>query len=154
MDDVEALAARVRRLERLEMARSLFHDYAAAVDRHAVDAVVALFHEQAVLRNPRGVFTGPAQIADAFRAAWELEPSLKRHFVANPGLTAQTDDIVAATAHFHFIGRGEDRSIIGWGEYDDRIDVSGPRAVFLSKTITVHLSTDLATGWALDIPPR
>ncbi|GGM20622.1 nuclear transport factor 2 family protein [Dactylosporangium sucinum] len=162
MDDAETvaamaalrdLAARVRRLERLELARGLLHAYAAAVDTRSVEAVTALFHERAVLRNPRGTFTGAAQIAEAFRAAWDLDPSRKRHFVASPGLSAESDDVVAAAAHFHFVGRDPARSVIGWGEYHDRIDVSGQRPLFLSKTITVHLSTDLAAGWTSDPEP-
>jgi len=154
MDDVNALAARLRHLERMERARGLLHEYAEAVDQRSVEAVVALFHPEAVLRNPRGLFTGAAEIAEAYREAWELEPSHKRHFVATPRLTAEPDGIVGAAAHFHFIGRGVDRSIIGWGAYDTHVDVSDDdRAVFRSMAITVHLSTDIEAGWALDATP-
>ncbi|MDQ7903778.1 nuclear transport factor 2 family protein [Phytohabitans sp. ZYX-F-186] len=154
MDDVKALAARLRRLERMERARGLLHEYAAAVDQRSVESVAALFHPEAVLRNARGVFTGTAEIAGAFRTAWAAEPSQKRHFIATPKLAAQSDEIVGAAAHFLYVGRGSERSVIGWGAYDVRVDVADDeRAVFRSMTITVHLSTDLATGWALDAMP-
>ncbi|BCB83859.1 nuclear transport factor 2 family protein [Phytohabitans suffuscus] len=151
MDDVNALAARLRRMERMERARGLLHEYAAAVDERSVEAVVALFHPEAVLRNPRGLFTGTAEIAGAYRTAWDLDPSHKRHFIATPRLAVGPDEVIGAAAHFHFIGRGPDLSVIGWGAYDTRIDVTDDdRAGFRSMTITVHLSTDITAGWALD----
>ncbi|MFC0531186.1 nuclear transport factor 2 family protein [Phytohabitans kaempferiae] len=153
MTDLDTLAARVHRLEQMERARGLLHEYAATVDRREVEPVVALFHRDAVLRNPRGTFTGGTEIAEAFRAAWEIEPSLKQHFVATPKLTAESDDTIAAAARFLFVGRARERSVIGWGTYDLRVDAAGSHALFRSMKITVELSTDLDAGWALDPTP-
>lgn len=148
-DDLAELRARLRRLEAVEAARDLVHEYAAAADSREVDRVLALFAPDAVLHSPRGVHTGHEQIAESYAAGWSLEPSRKRHFVTNVRLHAEADGTVAAGADFFHVGRGEDRSVLGWGRYADRIDVSGGRPLFTAKRITLLMSTDLAAGWAL-----
>lgn len=148
MDDLAGLRERLRRLEAVEAARDLVHEYAAAADSREVDRVLALFAPDAVLHSPRGVHTGHEQIAGSYATGWSLEPSRKRHFLTNVRLRQDPDGTVAATADFFHLGRGEGRSVLGWGRYDDRIDVSGPRPLFTGKRITLLMATDLATGWA------
>ena len=151
MDDpAGALAARLRRLEAFEAARDLGHDYAAAADTRELAPVLALFAPAAVRHSPRGGYSGHEQIAESYTAGWTLEPSRKRHFVTNTRLGLEADGTVASSAYFFLLGRGTGRSVIGWGTYEDRIDVSGERPVFTEKRITLLMSTDLATGWPLD----
>jgi ketosteroid isomerase-like protein len=150
--DDDALAVALERLHRLEAAQSaqaLVNEYAVAVDGRTLEPVLALFAPDAVLHSPRGIHTGIEQIAQSFADGWAMEPSRKRHFVTNTRAVVQPDGTVTATAYFFYVGRDAARSVIGWGSYDDRIDVSGERPVFLTKKITLLMSTDLDTGWQL-----
>lgn len=146
----EDLAARVQRLEDIESARGLFNTYAETLDVPDADAVTALFAEDAELHVPFGSFTGRAEIRKFFAEAFEADPSLKRHFIVNPKVVSVEGRRVRMRSYLLYLGRGAESSIIGWGTYDDTIDVSGPEPVFASKTIAIHVGTDLATGWALD----
>jgi hypothetical protein len=145
--EIAELRGRLARLEDLESARGLLHTYATVLDEPREETVTALFAEDGVLTNARGTFRGRDEIAKGFRLSWDADPSRKRHLVGTPRLTWVGPGVVESQAAFLFVGRG-DESIIGWGEYDDRILVDGDRALFLAKTITTHLKTDLATGWA------
>lgn len=147
-----SLLARVERLEALATARDLLDEYAAAADARQLDPMLALFAPDAVLHSPRGTYTGRDEIAQSYSDGWTLEPSLKRHYVTNARLALAPKKTVHATAHFFYFGRAASRSVIGWGTYEDIIDVSGPRAVFRVMKINHMLSTDLAAGWPLDAP--
>jgi len=142
------LTARVQRLEDIESARGMFHTYAQILDEPNADAVAALFTDDGVLTVPFGTFTGRAEIRKFFADAFAADTSLKRHFIVNPRVVDVSNRTVTLASYLLYVGRGDDASIIGWGEYVDRIDVSGPEPRFASKTIDIHHATDLATGWA------
>ena len=146
------LLARVERLEALAAARDLLDEYAAAADMREIGPVLALFASDATLHSPRGTYVGHEAIARSYADGWALEPSLKRHYVTNARLARTPEGTVHATAYFFYFGRADDRSVIGWGSYDNVIDVSGPRALFRRMTIDHMLSTDLVAGWPLGAP--
>lgn len=148
-DEVSTLQERLRQLEASEAARSLLNEYAMAADGRVVEPVLALFSPDAVLHSPRGVHAGLDEIARSYRDGWAMDPSRKRHFVTNVQTAVRPDGTVEASAYFFYVGRDATRSVIGWGSYDDRIDVSGNRPVFLAKKITLIMSTDLDNGWQL-----
>lgn len=148
-DDLAIALERLHRLEAVQSAQDLMNEYAVAVDGRAIEPVLALFAPDAELHSPRGVHSGREQIAQSFSDGWAMEPSRKHHFVTNARATVQPDGTVTAQAYFLYVGRDAARSVIGWGKYDDRIDVSGERPVFLTKKITLMISTDLDTGWQL-----
>jgi hypothetical protein len=54
---------------------------------------------------------------------------------------------VEIASYFVFTARADARSALGWGTYLDRIRVVDGRAGYEEKTITLHVGTDLATGW-------
>lgn len=145
-DDLEA---RVRRLEEVESARGMFNIYAETLDVPDASAVATLFTDSGVLHTALGTFTGRPAIEEFYRKAFAADPSVKRHFVVNPRVVEATPGIVRLKSYFLYVGRGT-RSIIGWGTYDDVVDVSGAQPRFREKTITVHLGTDLAAGWAAE----
>jgi hypothetical protein len=144
------LIGRLTVLEELERARGLLHAYAAALDKPDAAVVSSFFVPDAVLVTPRGRFAGRDQIADYYRTAWAADPSSKRHFVASPQLSRRQPGLVESEAYFLFVGRGDKDSIIGWGTYQDTISVAGERPLFVSRTIDIHLRTDLDTGWPAD----
>jgi 3-phenylpropionate/cinnamic acid dioxygenase small subunit len=146
--EIATLRDRLARLEDLEAARGLLHAYATVLDDPDEDTVAALFAEEGVLTNARGTYRGRDEVAKGFRIAFDADPSRKRHFIATPKLTWVEPGVVESQAVFFFVGQAAGQSVLGWGAYDDRIAVAGGRALFLAKTITTHLRTDLATGWA------
>jgi 3-phenylpropionate/cinnamic acid dioxygenase small subunit len=148
-DDTE-LHARVLRLEALTAARDLLDEYAEAADTRELGPVLELFAPDAVLHSPRGVYLGHDQIATSYTDGWALDPSRKRHFVTNARLRALPDGTVRVTAHFFYLGRGVGRSVVGWGDYDDVVDVSGARPLFRTKRINHAVATDIVAGWSLD----
>jgi hypothetical protein len=149
MSELDHLKMRLGRLEDLETARSIFHDYAAALDEPEPAAVSALFAEDAVLHTPMGSFTGRSEIEKFYREAFAADPSVKRHFIANPKATWIADGFVRLESYFLFVGRDAAASVVGWGTYEDQVDVSGEAPLFAAKAISVHVATDLSRGWAL-----
>jgi len=142
------IEARLLRIEETEKARGLYHDYAQVLDEPDPATVVRLFTEGAVLHTPGGDFNGRAAILAFYEKAFASDTSVKRHFIVNSKLLDHTPGRVHLASYFFYVGRGDDSSVIGWGTYDDVIDVSGPAPLFAEKTIDVHMGTDLATGWA------
>lgn len=142
------LLARVQRLEDIETARGAFHLYASRLDEPDAVSAADLFTEEAVLTTPMGVYTGRHAIRDFYAAAFAADPSIKRHFIVNSRVVDCSPGSVRFQSYFLYTGRGDATSVIGWGTYDDTVDVTGPEPRFAAKTIEVHVGTDLSTGWA------
>jgi uncharacterized protein (TIGR02246 family) len=144
----EDLEARLRRLENIEVARGFYYTYAETLDVPDPKTVAALFAEDGVLHTVMGDFEGRAAIAEFFAAAFAADTSVKRHFIVNPRVLQAGPQTVHLRSYFFYVGQGDDQSVLGWGTYDDVVDVSGDEPLFQEKTITVHVGTDLAHGWA------
>lgn len=150
--DLQALLRRVRRLEEIETARGFFQEYAATMDDPTPESAAALFAEDAVLHTRKGDnvrrFTGREEIAGFYRAVFTAEPWDKRHFIVNPQAIWLGEGRVRIKSHFLFLGCADERSVLGWGTYDDTIAVQGDSACFTEKTMWLHVRTDLETGWS------
>ncbi|TWG96343.1 SnoaL-like protein [Nocardioides sp. J9] len=145
---IEELAARLGRLEDVEAARGFFHTYAETLDVPDPATVAALFAVDGKLHTPMGSFEGRDAIEKFYGEAFAADTSLKRHFLANAKSESLEPGVVRLQSYFLYVGRGDDASIIGWGTYDDTIDVSGESPLFVEKTIEVHMGTTLDQGWA------
>jgi hypothetical protein len=66
----------------------------------------------------------------------------------SPRVTWLEPGLVRLEAYFYFVGRMPDSSVLGWGTYDDVVDVTGPEPRFARIRMESHLRTDLAGGWA------
>ncbi|WP_181311766.1 nuclear transport factor 2 family protein [Nocardioides campestrisoli] len=141
-------AARLTRLEECAAASNILHTFAAALDEPEVESVLALFREDAVLSSPRREARGHAEIRSFFTEAWAADPSAKRHFVMSPRASWLEPGRVRLEAYFYFVGRMPDSSVLGWGTYDDVVDVTGPEPRFARIRMESHLRTDLVSGWA------
>lgn len=141
-------ATRVARLEECAAATNLLHTFAAALDEPEVERVIALFREDAVLSSPRREARGHDEIRAFFGEAWAADSSAKRHFVMSPRVTWLEPGQVRLEAYFFFVGRMPDSSVLGWGTYDDVVDVTGAEPRFARIRMESHLRTDLASGWA------
>jgi hypothetical protein len=150
MTDLTALEARLTKLEDIEAARSVFHLYANTLDEPRADTVAALFTEDGVLHTPVGSFSGRDEVEKFYAGAFSADPSVKRHFIVNPKATWLSAGRVKLESYFLYTGRGDRTSIIGWGTYDDVVDVTGSEPRFVEKTISIHVGSDLATGWPAD----
>jgi hypothetical protein len=151
MSDTEDLAARVRRLEEVEAARNMHHIYASTLDEPSAKTVAQLFAEDAVLNTPVGSFTGRQAIEGFYAAAFEADTSLKQHLIVNPKIVSAEPGRIRLQSYFLYLGRGNDASVIGWGTYDDTVDVSGPEPLFEEKTIGIIVGTTLDAGWKKDV---
>ena len=144
----EDLLHRLTRLEECSRASNLLHTFAASLDEPDLDTVLALFREDALLSSPRREARGHQEIGAFFADAWLADPSAKRHFVMTPRVTWLSPGRVRLEAYFTFVGRMPDSSVLGWGTYDDLVDVTGPEPQFAEVRMESHLRTDLAQGWA------
>lgn len=141
------LLARIDRLERHDLARSMATTYAVTVDEGKAERIAALFAPEGTLTIPSGTLTGRAEIA-AFYAS-RVADADRRHFVTNIATHATGSDArIGLSAYFLYTSREPGRSALGWGRYDDVIDTSGESPLLLAKTITPAVFTDLDEGWA------
>lgn len=147
--NLNEIGARLRRLEDIEAARGMLQVYAETVDRREAVDVARLFAEDSVLHTPKGDFAGWDGVRGFFQRTFDSDLSTKRHFIVNPRVTFHEPGLVGLSSYFLYVGRGDD-SLIGWGAYDDVIDMSLPEPRFRQKTITRHHGTNLAAGWARD----
>jgi hypothetical protein len=150
-DDLDEIRHRLRRLEQIEQARNFLHTYAQTQDEPDPQRAAELFREDGTLTTSLGVVRGRAAIADFYTGAFSRDTSEKRHYIVNPHTTWLEEGLVRIRSYFLFVGRGDDASRIGWGQYDDTIDVSGERPCFAAKTIDLEVKTDLADGWQRDV---
>jgi 3-phenylpropionate/cinnamic acid dioxygenase small subunit len=149
-DDCTDLRQRVIRLEDIERARGFMFTYAETVDDADPETVAGLFRQDGLLSTSRGVARGRAEIRAFFEKAFAADNSRKRHFVVNLRATWLEEGLVRVQSYFHFVGRLPESSVLGWGRYDDTVDVAGERPCFAAKTIELDLRTDLDRGWATD----
>ena len=145
MTDIEG---RIKRLEDIERARGMFSIYASTLEDPDAKTAAQLFAEDAVLHTPMGDFEGRDAIEEFYGKAFSADPSVKNHFIVNPRVVETAEGTVRLHSEFLYVGRGDAQSIIGWGTYDDVVDVTGPEPVFREKTIAIRVGTDLASGWA------
>lgn len=148
--DFDDLLRRVRKLEEVEAARNHLHAYSRTLDAPTPDTAAALFTEDAVLRTRLGTFTGREEIAAFYRDRLQADPSEKRHFLVTPRTTWIEPGLVEIASYFVFTARAQERSVLGWGTYTDLVRVADDCALISDKTISLHVGTDLATGWPAD----
>ncbi|MFF3574251.1 nuclear transport factor 2 family protein [Nocardia jiangxiensis] len=153
-EELAELRERVRRLEAAEIAREHLHAYARILDDPRPETVTALFAPAAVLTTPSRKANGRAEIREFYEWAFRADASIKRHFITNARTTWLGDSRVRVQAQVLFTGRGTDRSVVGWGSYDDIVDVSGPQPRFTEKHMVIEVSTDLVAGWPHDSEVR
>ena len=136
--DQADLEAKVAALAASEAARTLIHDYALACDEHDVDAVVALFEPDAELwAGPRHL-RGRDEIRDFYAGAFDRP---RRHIVGVAAVVPDGASGLTAHASFVAIETAAGGTGLTWGSYSDRIVVSGDRARFASRRITIDGST-------------
>jgi hypothetical protein len=147
------LAARVRRLELIELAKVASANYGRAVDRKDVDDLRRnVFTSDVLLRTPRAEYRGIDAVLAFFAGAFDSEPGSRRHFLANQIAKVVGSDRVQVDSYFFFVS-ADARSVIGWGAYRDLVVVRDDEARIAEKEIALDVHTDLAAGWAMTPNP-
>ncbi len=149
---IGSMARRLRQLEAAEAARSLLARYGWACDGRDLDAVTAMFGEDASVEVGGRIWTGHREIASFFREAWSADPTDKTHFMVNVAPGELAGDAIAVSATFLYTAAGGSSSVLGWGHYRDVVDVSGHQPVFRSKGMDLKWAGDVRRGWAAGEP--
>jgi ketosteroid isomerase-like protein len=151
MTQDDDLAARVRRLELIELAKAATVEYGRACDRKDVGALrTDVFADDVVLHLPGRDVNGPEDVAAFYTGAFGAEPGTRRHFVTNQLASVDRDGRVVVDSYFLFLS-ADARSVIGWGAYRDVVVVGDDgEARIADKTIVVDVHTDVTRGWAME----
>jgi hypothetical protein len=145
----EDLAARVRRLELVELAKVATVNYGRACDRKDVDELrTNVFTNDIVVRLPSRELRGIDDVAAFYTAAFVAEPGTRRHFLTNQVAEIDGTDRVRLDSYFFFLS-ADARSVIGWGSYRDVVVAHHDKPRISDKTIILDVHTDLDSGWAM-----
>lgn len=145
--DIEALMARLARLEVAEAARQASWRYAVAVDTSDFDMLADVFTEDAVLTTRQGSRQGREEILAYYRTAL-ADPLGRKHFMVNQAVTPVGSDVALMHSYFIYTFAGEDISTLGWGNYHDRVRVVDGVGRIEEKRISIDVHADSRVGWA------
>lgn len=145
--DVSALEARLERLETAELAREASWRYAVAVDTSDFALLATVFTEDAVLTTRRGSRHGRGEIVDYYRNALS-EPFGRKHLMVNQKVTWLEPGLALMESYFLYTYAGTDTSILGWGNYSDRVRVIDGVGCIEEKRISIDVHADTRIGWA------
>lgn len=147
MTDIAALVARLEALETAERAREVSWRYATAVDTVDFDLLARCFTEDAVLTTRKGTRQGRDEIVAYYRTAL-ADPVARKHFLGNQTVTPTAPGQATMESYFAYTYAGDDISILGWGTYDDTVQVIDGVGYLTAKRITVDTHADTRVGWA------
>ena len=144
---VATLSARLEQLETAELARAASWRYANAVDTPDFKLLRSVFTEDAVLTTSKGSRTGRDHVIDYYEKAL-VAPVKRKHFLVNQSITPLGPDVVLLESYFLYTFAGDDTSILGWGNYVDRIKIIDGVGYIQDKRITAEIHADSRVGWA------
>jgi len=144
---VASLTTRLEQLETAELARAATWRYANAVDTPDFELLRSVFTEDAVLTTSKGSRTGRDQVLDYYEKAL-VTPVKRKHFLVNQSITPLGPGLVLVESYFIYTFAGDDTSILGWGNYVDRIKIIDSVGYIQDKRITAEIHADSRVGWA------
>ena len=144
---VASLTTRLEQLETAELARAATWRYANAVDTPDFELLRSVFTEDAVLTTSKGSRTGRDQVLDYYEKAL-VTPVKRKHFLVNQSITPLGPGLVPVESYFIYTFAGDDTSILGWGNYVDRIKIIDSVGYIQDKRITAEIHADSRVGWA------
>ncbi len=144
---VATLSARLEQRETAELARAVSWRYANAVDTPDFELLRSVFTEDAVLTTSKGSRIGRDQVIDYYEKAL-VAPVKRKHFLVNQLITPLGPDVVLLESYFLYTFAGDDTSILGWGNYVDRIKITDGVGYIQDKRITAEIHADSRVGWA------
>jgi hypothetical protein len=144
--DVET---RLANLEAKEEIREFIALYCSINDkRDAVEELVALFADDAVMRNPAGAHTGRGAITDYYTKFYASGVTFSRHHVMNQVITILKPGVARHESYFiAMLGRDGESKIV-YGRYEDTVVKQGDSWRFKEKINDIVAPTSLEAGWA------
>jgi uncharacterized protein (TIGR02246 family) len=144
-----SIEQRLAELEAKEQIRAFIARYCALNDALTeVEALVGLFAEDAVMRNPAGTHEGRAAIHAYYTAFFRSDTQFARHHVMNQVITLVDDGVAHHDAYFiAVLGRGGESRIV-FGNYADTLVQRDGRWWFQEKINDIVAATTLEQGWA------
>lgn len=143
------LERRVADLEAKDEIRAFIADYCRLNDALTeLDALVALFAEDAVMRNPTGVHDGREAIRAYYTKFFESGTLFARHHVLNQVITILEPGRARHDSYFlAFLGRDGESKLV-CGAYADTLVKRDGRWLFAEKVNDIVAPTTLGAGWA------
>lgn len=142
------LEARVAALEAKDEVRAAVAAYCTANDkRTALDELLDLFTEDAVMHNAAGVHTGRDAIAAYYAAFFDGSVTFARHHVLNQVVTLIEPGVATHDSYFiAFLGKGGVSRMV-FGRYADTLVKTPDGWKYRKKVNDVVLSTTPGAGW-------
>jgi len=144
---VATISTRLEQLENAELARAASWRYAEAVDTPDLELLAKVFTEDAVLTTSKGSRQGRDQVI-AYYATALADPVQRKHFLVNQTVTPLGPDLVLLESYFMYTFAGNDTSMLGWGNYVDRVRIIDGVGYIEDKRITADVHADSRVGWA------
>jgi uncharacterized protein (TIGR02246 family) len=143
------IEARLAILEAKEEVRDFIALYCATTDKmNAIDDLMSLFTEDAVMRNAAGTYSGRAAIQDYYVNFFTDKTKFSRHHVLNQVITLVSPGVARHESYFIAMLGRDGESKIAYGRYDDTVVKSEGRWRFKEKVNDVVAGTSLEAGWA------
>lgn len=144
-----AVEARLAVLEAKEEVREFIAQYCTITDKmHAIDELMDLFTEDAVMRNAAGTHSGRAAIRDYYAHFFSDRTRFARHHVLNQVITVVEPGVAWHDSYFIAMLGRDGESKIAYGRYHDAVVKSEGRWQFKEKVNDVVAGTSLEAGWA------
>ena len=143
------LERRVADLEAKEEIRAFIAGYCRFNDALTeLDALVALFAEDAVMRNPAGTHSGRDAIRAYYTNFFRSGTRFARHHVINQVITVVEPGLALHDAYFiAMLGRDGESKIV-YGSYADTVVKRDGGWLFQEKINDIVAPTTLEAGWA------
>lgn len=128
--------------------RRLETRYCRAFDRRDAEEIRAVYAPDARFVRPGVACEGIEEILDLYRGLWDADTHPTRHFPA----VFDIDELAGETfrvraAYFVVIGHGDDLHV-GWGDYEDLLEVRDGGLRIVSKSSTLEGLVPVPDGWA------
>jgi hypothetical protein len=140
---------RLANLEAKEEVREFIASYCAICDRiDKIGDLFDLFTDDAVLRNPAGVYSGRMAIESYYAGFFAAGVRFSRHHAVNQVITILEPGTARHESYFiAFLGRvGESK--IAFGRYEDLVVKREGVWRFKDKRNDIVANTSLEAGWA------
>jgi uncharacterized protein (TIGR02246 family) len=148
------LETRLAVLEAKEEVREFIASYCSICDRiDKIDDLLALFTEDAVMRNPAGVHSGQEAIRAYYTKFFASGVAFSRHHAVNQVVTILEPGVARHESYFiAILGRDGD-SKIAFGRYEDVVVKQDGGWRFRDKHNDIVAMTSLEAGWAQGFQP-
>jgi len=129
--------SRSARLLETQHAQGLLYDYVMALITRDPEAMARLWKPEGVLEAKAGTYRGRREIVDYYTMQFGTDPRAKSHIIGPQRVTWERPGVVRIRSTFLVAVPGPG-PLLGWGTYDDLVEVSGEVALFASKRIQVE----------------